>query len=124
MRITRNQPVTQKKRELARQMRRNMTPEERILWQALRNDALQALHFRRQQVIAGYIVDFYCATAQLAVEVDGGSHMGRQEEDGRRDRVLAEMGIRTIRVTNDSVVNDLTYVLRRIADEAKRGHPK
>jgi very-short-patch-repair endonuclease len=60
-----------------------MTPEEKTLWGALRNDALR-LHFRRQQVIAGYIVDFDCASAKLAVEIDGGSHLDTAEHDALR----------------------------------------
>jgi len=95
-----------------------MTPQEKILWHALRNDALGALHFRRQQVIAGYIVDFYCASAKLAVEIDGDSHLDRAEHDALRDRVLAEMGIRTLRISNQAVHEDLKGVLLRIAVQA------
>ncbi len=71
VRITRNQAVSSAKVELAKRLRRTMTFEERMLWQAIRNNALSGLHFRRQQVIAGFIVDFYCASARLAIEVDG-----------------------------------------------------
>jgi very-short-patch-repair endonuclease len=94
-----------------------MTPEEKTLWGALRKDALR-LHFRRQQVIAGYIVDFYCASAKLAVEIDGGSHLDGAEHDALRDRVLAEMGIRTLRISNQAVHEDLKGVLLRIAVQA------
>ena len=112
MKVTRNQFVTREKLELARDLRRRMTPQEKILWHALRNDALGALHFRRQQVIAGYIVDFYCASAKLAVEIDGDSHLGRIEHDAVRDRALSEMGIRTLRIGNSEVDRDLDGVLR------------
>jgi hypothetical protein len=71
VRITRNQAVSSAKVELAKRLRRTMTFEERALWQAIRNNALSGLDFRRQQVIAGFIVDFYCASARLAIEVDG-----------------------------------------------------
>jgi very-short-patch-repair endonuclease len=101
-----------------------MTPEEKILWHALRNDALGALHFRRQQVIAGYIVDFYCASAKLAVEIDGDSHLYRAEHDALRDRVLAEMGIRTLRISNQAVHEDLKGVLLRIAVQADSPAPE
>ena len=66
MRITRNQPVTREKRELARQLRKTMTTQEEILWRALRNKGLGNVRFRRQQVITGFIVDFYCPSACLA----------------------------------------------------------
>jgi very-short-patch-repair endonuclease len=67
-------------------------------------------------VIAGFIVDFYCASAQLAIEVDGSSHSGRQDYDSERDRALANLGIRTLRVPNESVANDLAEVLRKIEE--------
>jgi len=108
--------VTREKLELARDLRRRMTPQEKILWHALRNDALGALHFRRQQVVAGYIVDFYCASAKLAIEIDGGSHLDRTEHDALRDRALSEIGIRTLRVSNSEVDRDLDGVLRRIVE--------
>ena len=116
MKVTRNQFVAREKLELARDLRMRMTPQERILWHALRNDALGALHFRRQQVIAGYIIDFYCASAKLAIEIDGASHLHRTEDDAVRDRALSEMGIRTLRVSNDEVDQNLDGVLRKIAE--------
>jgi very-short-patch-repair endonuclease len=116
--ITRNQPVRPEKLEAAKRLRQRMTPEEKMLWRALRNNQLDALHFRRQQVLAGYIIDFYCASAWLAIEIDGGSHDGRTEYDARRDHALAEMGIRTIRISNESVTGDLDGVLRMIAEHA------
>jgi len=51
------------------------------------------VHFRRQQVIAGFIVDFYCHKAALVIEVDGNVHDLQQEEDTRREKVLSEMGL-------------------------------
>jgi very-short-patch-repair endonuclease len=116
VKVTRNQFVAREKLELARDLRMRMTPQERILWHALRNDALGALHFRRQQVIAGYIIDFYCASAKLAIEIDGASHLHRTEHDAVRDRALSEMGIRTLRVSNDEVDQNLDGVLRKIAE--------
>jgi very-short-patch-repair endonuclease len=123
VKVTRNQFVTREKLQLARDLRRRMTPQEKILWHALRNDAL-SLHFRRQQVIAGYIVDFHCASAELAVEIDGGSHLDRAEHDSLRDRVLAEMGITTLRISNQAVHEDLNGVLLRIAVQADSPSPE
>jgi len=62
------------KRELATQMRREMTASENLLWQHLRANRLDGLHFRRQQVVDGFMVDFYCHAARLVVEVDGAVH--------------------------------------------------
>ena len=71
-----------------------MTPAEKILWQELRANKL-GVHFRRQQVIAGFIVDFYCHKAGLVIEVDGDIHDLQREEDARWEKVLSEMGLRT-----------------------------
>ena len=64
------------------------------------------VHFRRQQVIAGFIVDFYCHKAGLVVEVDGDIHDLQQEEDARREKALSELGLRVVRFGNDEVVKD------------------
>jgi very-short-patch-repair endonuclease len=58
----------------AKALRRRMTPEERTLWHRLRTNKLDGLHFRRQHAIEGYVVDFYCSAAQLAIELDGPAH--------------------------------------------------
>ena len=124
MKVTRNQFVAREKLELARDLRMRMTPQERILWHALRNDALGALHFRRQQVIAGYIIDFYCASAKLAIEIDGDSHLNRVEHDAQRDRALLEMGIRTLRISNSEVDRDLDGVLKKIVAHSSSPSPE
>jgi very-short-patch-repair endonuclease len=74
--------------------RREMTPAEKMLWKELRGNKL-GVHFRRQQVIAGFIVDFYCHKAGLVIELDGSVHDEQIEEDAQRDKVLKEMGLRT-----------------------------
>ena len=124
MKITRNQFVTREKLELARDLRQRMTSQERVLWDALRKDALGALHFRRQQVIAGYVADFYCASAKLAIEIDGESHLNRIEHDAQRDRALLEMGIRTLRISNSEVDRDLDGVLRKIVAHSSSPSPE
>jgi very-short-patch-repair endonuclease len=72
--IVRGQAVSEGMRDRARQLRRAMTPAEERLWAELRNNRLDGFHFRRQQVIDGYITDFYCHAAALAVETDGSVH--------------------------------------------------
>ena len=69
-----------------------MTPAEKILWEELRANKL-GVHFRRQQVIQGFIVDFYCHQAGLVIEVDGDIHDLQKEEDERREKVLSALGM-------------------------------
>jgi len=109
------QKVDQVKVQRAKELRRQMTREERILWQQLRTNRLQGFHFRRQQVIAGFIADFYCHAAGLVVEMDGGIHQQQAEYDAERDRVLATLGLRILRVRNIEILENLAGVLERIA---------
>ncbi len=72
--IVTGQRVKKEKLERAKELRRNMTPAERRLWNELRANRLGGWHFRRQQIIDGFIVDFYCHKAGLIIEVDGPIH--------------------------------------------------
>jgi very-short-patch-repair endonuclease len=72
------------------------------------------LHFRRQQVISGFIADFYCASAQMAIELDGSVHDGQCVEDDERDRAFATKGIRTMRIISERVRTELLVVLEEI----------
>lgn len=108
------QNVTPEKREKARELRQNMTPAERLLWQKLRANRLDGWHFRRQQIIAGFIVDFYCHRASLVIEVDGPVHNTQQEADAEREAVLAGHGLAVLRFTNSQVMNNMEQVLREI----------
>lgn len=107
--------VTKEKLERARELRREMTPAEKILWQELRGNKL-GVHFCRQQIIAGFIVDFYCHSASLVIEVDGGIHNDpeQKEYDIERENALREMGLRIFRCKNEDVVKRLSSVLSRI----------
>ena len=107
------QTVTKEKLQRAKELRRDMTPAEKILWQELRGNKL-GVHFRRQQVIAGFIVDFYCHKAGLVIEVDGDIHDLQQEEDARREKVLREMGLRIVRFRNEEVERNLFAVVGKI----------
>ncbi len=90
-----------------------MTPAEKILWQELRANKL-GVHFRRQQVIEGFIVDFYCHKAGLVIEVDGDIHDLQQEEDAKREKVLSEMGLRIVRFHNEEVMKKLSAVVGNV----------
>jgi very-short-patch-repair endonuclease len=72
------------------------------------------VHFRRQQIIAGFIVDFYCHKTALVIEVDGDIHDLQQEGDARREKVLKEVGLRIVRFQNKEVTKDLPSVVESI----------
>jgi very-short-patch-repair endonuclease len=100
-----------------------MTPAERLLWSRLRRSALDGIHFRRQQIIGGFIVDFYCAAANLAIELDGPIHASQVALDFERDRALAELGIRTMRIRNEELAEDFDAVVMKIAAACRRPNP-
>lgn len=109
--IVTEQPVTKAKLERAKELRREMTPAEKLLWKEVRANKL-GVRFRRQQVIQGFIVDFYCHKSALVIEVDGDVHDLQKEEDERREKVLSELGLKIIRFRNDEVVRELSPTLR------------
>lgn len=109
------QRVTKEKLERAKELRREMTPAEKLLWQEVRAKKLGD-RFRRQQIIQGFIVDIYCHKAGLVVEVDGDIHDLQQEEDARREQVLRELGLRVVRFRNDEVVMNLSAVVGKIRE--------
>jgi very-short-patch-repair endonuclease len=105
-------------RQRAKEMRRRMTPAEGALWEVLRRDGLDGLHFRRQQIIDGYIVDFYCHSAGLVIEVDGPVHESQAEFDAERDACLASRGLAVLRIPNEDIERNLQHVLQRIRTTA------
>ncbi|HEX8521519.1 MAG TPA: endonuclease domain-containing protein [Tepidisphaeraceae bacterium] len=100
----------------AKDLRREMAPAERQLWMHLRNDQMMGLRFRRQFRIEMYIVDFYCPSRKLVVEVDGDSHSEREEYDARRTERMNALGLRVIRFTNSNVASNIEGVLSAIAE--------
>jgi len=108
------QTINPAKIQLAKELRRQMTPEEKILWQQLRGNRLNGLHFRRQQIINGFIADFYCHAARLVIEVDGKIHEQQAEYDAERDKVLLARGLRLLRIKNEEVKQELDRVLMLI----------
>jgi predicted helicase/very-short-patch-repair endonuclease len=107
--------------ENARELRKNQTDAEEMLWQILRNRQLGNLKFRRQHPLrVGFILDFYCADKKLGIEIDGGYHNSydQKEYDSMRTEAINEYGINIIRFTNDEVINDTDSVLRQILSSA------
>ena len=105
-------------RDRARSLRRAMTGPERLLWSLLRRNTL-GLHFRRQHPIGPFVLDFYCAGARLAVELDGPVHSERAEADTRRTEWLAGEGVRVLRFPIADIETRPAAVLAAIAAAAR-----
>ena len=119
--IVTNQHVHPEMRKRAVELRRNMTPSEKKLWQRLRAGRLEGFHFRRQQIIESYIVDFYCHSANLVVELDGGVHMEQEVYDRERDTKLKDRDLRVLRFFNSQVDQDIESVLGVILAACRDG---
>jgi len=104
--------------EAARRLRRSMTLAEFELWKRLRNRGCGGYRFRRQHVLHGFIVDFYCRELGLAIEIDGDVHDEQQGYDRERDEVLRLHGVRVIRFRNEEVLDDAEMVLRKLISVA------
>jgi len=109
----------------AKELRKNMTPAEKVLWKHIRNRKLGKLKFRRQHPIDIFIADFYCHELKLVIEIDGGIHQlpENSEYDIGRNAEMKEMGIEIIRFTNEEVLNTIEQVLKRINETMKGREP-
>lgn len=114
--LTRLQRVSESKLRFARALRREMTPAERLLWEHVRNRRCGGFKIRRQQVVKGFVADFYCESAKLAIEVDGDVHDDTEQRktDFHRGKVFKTHGIKTIRFENENVLLHITDVLKKI----------
>ena len=109
-------PVSSELLIFAKQLRQQQTDAEQLLWQVLRGRNLEGFKFRRQHPVGGYILDFYCHDANLAIELDGGGHNIENQKlyDEERTKVLSGVGISIIRFWNHDVLNSLESVLEDI----------
>jgi len=114
-------------KRLARKFRSNMTKEEKILWEELRNRKFKGLKFLRQHPIIYetiidefffFVADFYCSQYKLIVELDGNVHQYRKEKDENRDLILKEKGIKVIRILNNELEN-----IEKVKSKIKAGIP-
>ncbi len=101
--------------ERARTLRREMTPQEKLLGAQLRGRRLGGAKFRKQMWLAGYIAEFACPEARLVVEADGSQHAEEGDYDAMRAAAFARLGWKTLRFWNNEISRDLEAVLRAIA---------
>ena len=104
-----------------RQLRREQTDAEQLLWYCLRGRQLYGLKFRRQHPMGPYVLDFYCHEYKLCVELDGGHHYESAgiQHDEQRQAFLTSHGIYTLRFSNSDVLQAIEAVLLQIAEAVK-----
>jgi len=111
-------PYNKNLKNLARNLRKNMTDAERRLWSKLRRKQLKEFQFYRQKNIGDFIVDFYCPAAKLIVEIDGGQHYLEENilKDEARELYMNGLGFKVLRFSNNDVFNNIEGVVKKIYD--------
>ena len=112
----------------ARQLRKEQTKSESVLWQLLRDRKLQDKKFLRQYPIVFnwegkkrfFVADFYCHEAGLVVELDGDVHIQRKDHDKARDHIMKSMGINVIRISNEDMASNVKKVISSIAEQLNK----
>lgn len=104
------------KTELARQLRKNATPQERVIWKLVRNSNIKHCRFKRQEPIGNYIVDFVCHEKMLIIEIDGGQHNEELniKADNIRTKYLESKGYKILRFWNNEIDNNISGVYEKI----------
>ena len=103
-------------KDRARELRKNSTLSEVLLWKHIKNRTL-GYQFHRQVPLADYIVDFYCHELQLAIEIDGSSHEGKYLYDAHRHTRLEAMGVHLLHIDDLDVKKDIRNVIMQIVRE-------
>jgi very-short-patch-repair endonuclease len=122
MSLNKPEGLVQIAKQKCRKLRREQTPAEKIMWGILRNRKLSGIKFLRQHPIfydldgieSFFIADFYSYKLKLIVEIDGPIHKYRLQYDRKRDKIISELGITVLRVTNEEIENNLQEVLKVI----------
>jgi very-short-patch-repair endonuclease len=101
---------------MSRDLRKNMTDAEMLLWSKLSGKQLEGFQFYRQKIIGNYIADFYCPKSKLVIEVDGGQHYDTEgrEKDRKRDDYMMREGITVLRFSDRDVLKHTGIVLESI----------
>jgi very-short-patch-repair endonuclease len=111
-----NLPYNPKLKERARLLRKAGNLSEVLLWNKVKRKQLLGLDFDRQRVIGNYIVDFYCPSLELVVEIDGSSHDDKIEYDEQRDVYLKSLGLSVIHILDIDVKCNLEDVIIYLKD--------
>lgn len=104
-----------------KELRKNLTSSEATLWKSLQRKQLHGRKFRRQHSIKNFIVDFYCASEQLIIELDGAVHLdfAQQNYDAGRTEIIEKLGFNILRFENKLIFENLPYVLEEIINHFK-----
>ena len=103
-------------KQYSRQLRKDMTEAEKLVWAKIRGKQLKDVQFYRQKPLGNFIVDFYCAKANLVIELDGGQHFTEKGEakDIKRDDYLKQLGLKVLRFSDNEVFENIEGIIEKI----------
>lgn len=108
-----------------RELRKNLTDAERLIWKCIRNKQIGGLKFFRQYSVGLFVLDLYCPQIRIAIEVDGGQHAEEtKRHDDERTNFLNKQNIRVIRFWNNEVLSNIEGVVGRIVEEVNNNSPQ
>lgn len=107
------------KKETRKILRNNMTEPEKIFWKHVRNKQFFDLKFRRQYSVWRYILDFYCPSIKLCIEIDWDSHIEQVEYDKIRNEFINTLWIIVIRYNNLDIMNNIGWVMKDLKNKIK-----
>ena len=116
-------PANKNLKERARELRKNSTLSEVLLWNMLKNKQMFGLDFDRQKIIGNYIVDFYCSELKPVLEIDGNSHNNKYEYDLVRHNYLTNLGLHVIHIEDLDIKNKLNDVLYDLETVIRNHYP-
>ena len=104
----------------SRELRKQQTDAEAILWALLRRKSMSGYKFTRQKPIDKFILDFYCSKLLLGVEVDGAIHRYKEKYDDQRTQIINYYDIKVIRFRNEEIFDDLAAVAKKMMEEIQK----
>jgi len=106
-------------KQFSRNLRKNQTDAEKLLWSRVRRKQIKDYQFFRQKPIGSYIADLYCKDAKLVIEIDGGQHYENQNimADRKRNEYFQKLGLRVMRFTNLDILKNIENVVNKIYEE-------
>jgi len=110
-------------KERANELRKYSTLSEVLFWNKIKNKQFKSLDFDRQKIIGNYIVDFYCASCGVVIEIDGTSHDGKEEYDAIRDEYLKSLLLNVIRIKDIDIKRNLNKVMDMLNNNIIFDHP-
>jgi very-short-patch-repair endonuclease len=110
------QKISSEKLVQAKRFRKQMTPAEMVFWEMVRNNKILGHHFRRQQLLEGFIADFFCNQIGLIVEIDGGIHEMQKDYDRERENILTQHNLTILRFSNQELLKQPGLVKQRLEE--------